>query len=191
MGHIPHIIGLTAGLLLSAGPAVGDQHPSPRQLGAHQHGIAELNLVVEGEVLLLELTTPADNLLGFEHRARSAADKDKLSRTLALLRRGTPLFRPTAAAACELQLAEIDSPLVEGDAQEDHEHAHEEKEEGGGHSEFQLGYRFHCQHPEALTGVEVRLWEHFAGFERIHGQLIGPRGQQRFELGPDQRRIHF
>ena len=38
-----------------------------RQLDAHEHGNARLNLAIDNGMLLLELESPAINMLGFEH----------------------------------------------------------------------------------------------------------------------------
>ena len=37
------------------------------QPGPHEHGVASLNLVVDGNLVSLELDSPAANLVGFEH----------------------------------------------------------------------------------------------------------------------------
>src|SRR5437879_845104 len=42
---------------------------------AHVHGIASLQLAVDGNTLTLDLSSPLDNLLGFEHVPRT--DKQK------------------------------------------------------------------------------------------------------------------
>ena len=43
-------------------------------LGAHEHGVAKLNVVLDDNTLELELDSPAMNLVGFEHAASSDAD---------------------------------------------------------------------------------------------------------------------
>jgi len=54
-------------------------------LGAHVHGIASLNLALEGSKFEIELDSPAINLVGFEHQASSDADKAKLTAARAAL----------------------------------------------------------------------------------------------------------
>ena len=53
-------------LALSSTSAVAEEH---RHHGAHEHGAAELNLVLDGQLGQLEVKTPAANILGFEHAA--------------------------------------------------------------------------------------------------------------------------
>lgn len=44
-------------------------------LGKHEHGVAQLNVALDGKTLELELDSPAMNLVGFEHAASTDADK--------------------------------------------------------------------------------------------------------------------
>ena len=48
-------------------------------LGAHEHGVAKLNAVLDGNTLELELDSPAMNIVGFEHVASNDADKAKVA----------------------------------------------------------------------------------------------------------------
>ena len=45
-------------------------------LDAHVHGEAELNIVIEGRELLMELESPSFNLVGFEHEPQSLNQQD-------------------------------------------------------------------------------------------------------------------
>jgi hypothetical protein len=53
-----------------------------RHLEAHVHGVAEINIAVEGSKADVEFRAPAENVMGFEHEAKSESDKKK--RTAAL-----------------------------------------------------------------------------------------------------------
>ncbi|MEM7193356.1 MAG: DUF2796 domain-containing protein [Pseudomonadota bacterium] len=46
-----------------------------RELGAHEHGTARLNLVIEGSTLGILFETPSINMVGFEHAPRNAAQE--------------------------------------------------------------------------------------------------------------------
>lgn len=51
------------------------QETGYRALGAHVHGIGELNVAIDGEALLVELISPAMDLVGFEHAPRTEAQR--------------------------------------------------------------------------------------------------------------------
>ena len=56
------------------------------QHGAHIHGTAAVNIVIDDRTAIIELTAPADSVVGFEHQAKSAADQTRQAKALDLLR---------------------------------------------------------------------------------------------------------
>jgi hypothetical protein len=91
---------------------VADAGADPvRQHGAHQHGVAALNVAVEGESLYLELLTPAANLVGFEHAPRGPQQHAAVAAAEAALRDGAALLRPSQAARCRQREAEVPAGL--------------------------------------------------------------------------------
>lgn len=88
-------------------------------LDRHEHGVAALDVALEGATLELELRTPAANLLGFEHSPRSAEERQRLGRLQEQLGRPQALFALPASADCRLTEQQLDSPLFAAT-----EHAH-------------------------------------------------------------------
>ena len=78
----------------------------------HVHGEATLNLVLDGNQLLLELASPAANLLGFEHAPQNQAQKQQLKKTHSLLSDVDSLVALTNAS-CQLISADIDMPYAD------------------------------------------------------------------------------
>jgi hypothetical protein len=64
-------------------PAVAAEQ---RHAGKHVHGEGELNIAVEGMTALIEFRAPGDSLYGFEHEAKTDAEKKKLQGALELLK---------------------------------------------------------------------------------------------------------
>jgi Protein of unknown function (DUF2796) len=52
--------------LFPAGIALADE-AEHREHGPHVHGVAQLNVALDGNVLWIELNSPAMNIVGFEH----------------------------------------------------------------------------------------------------------------------------
>ena len=50
-----------------------------RQHDSHAHGIGELNIVLEGNELAIELISPAANIVGFEHAPSNDEQKAALA----------------------------------------------------------------------------------------------------------------
>ncbi|MBL0952545.1 MAG: DUF2796 domain-containing protein, partial [Pseudomonas sp.] len=69
-----------------------DHEHSHDSLGAHEHGVASLNAALDGNLLELQLESPAMNLVGFEHAAKSDADKAKVAAAKRELEQPVMLF---------------------------------------------------------------------------------------------------
>ena len=88
-------------------PGIG--YAETHQHQAHVHGLAELTLAVEDKQLEIEFTSPAANLLGFEHAAHTESEKQALKQTTAQLKQALQLFA-FAGANCTLQQQTIIVP---------------------------------------------------------------------------------
>ena len=106
------------------------------QQSAHVHGIATLNLAMEGDELQIEFVSPAGNIVGFEHEAVTEAERRAIRDAIEQLRKGHELFDLPPAASCSLHVAEVEHDDHGHDAeQDDHdEHGHAEEEGDGTHT---------------------------------------------------------
>jgi hypothetical protein len=189
MSHLPTPLHgcqlmLLAALVAIAAPVVAheehdhDHEHEHREHGAHVHGVAELNVAVDGDSLLLELNTPAMNIVGFEHPPRTDEQRAAIDAARAQLADGAALFVPNAAAECaqSSQLVTLDL----GDP-EDHDHAKDAEVHSDAHGEW----TFTCAKPTALEQLDVQLFEVFPGKEKLRVQLITPSGQRGDALTPE------
>ena len=156
-------------------------------LGAHEHGVASLNVALDGQTLEIQLESPAMNLVGFEHEARSAADQAKVAAARQHLEQPQALFALPIEAKCAVQESHLDSSLFEAAEHSEHEHGDEH-----GHSDIDASYRFACANAAALQTLELgSFFGTFPGTEKLEVQLIGPSGQQGAELTPSNSRLSF
>ncbi|WP_275547600.1 DUF2796 domain-containing protein [Pseudomonas sp. Marseille-Q0931] len=159
-------------------------------LGAHEHGVASLNAALDGNLLELQLESPAMNLVGFEHAAKSDADKTKVAAAKRELEQPIALFALNSGD-CKATEVELESPLF-GDADHDHDHDHDHHDHEGEHSDIHAHYRFECAKANELKQLDLaELFKRFPATEKIQVQLIGPNGQQGVELTPAQPRLSF
>jgi hypothetical protein len=175
-----------------------------RQHGAHVHGIAALNLALEGQEVHIELDSPAANIVGFEHAPSSEADHAALDKAVALLKDGDRLFRFNEGAGCRMESAKVTSELLE-EEHEDHEHekreghtgekhedAHDEHEHAGEtHSDIEAAYHFECAAPGKLTQLTVEIFEAFPVTERLNVQYVIESKQGAAELTASSHVIMF
>ncbi|AYF88688.1 DUF2796 domain-containing protein [Pseudomonas sp. JS3066] len=177
--------------LLPLAVVQGHEHDHDHEhgsLGAHEHGVAQLNAVLDGKTLELELESPAMNLVGFEHEAKSDADKAKVAAARAELEKPLTLFALPATAGCKVKSQELESPLFGADEHHD-EHAEGHDHE---HSEVHAHYQFECAKPDELKALDLAgLFKRFPATLKIQVQLIGPNGQQGAELSASNASLSF
>ena len=168
--------------LLLAAAAFGaqanhDEHESHSH-GAHEHGHGHLNLVVDGNQLMIELQAPAADLVGFEHAARSDEDKAQHARAVARLQQPDTLFRLDPAAGCKLTQQELQA------AKEDHD-------DEAGHADLGAMYTYTCATPAKLNGLEATLFAVYPSLEKLSVQGILPTGQTAAELTPSANKLSW
>ena len=78
------VIGITA-LVITISPLQAGQH---RHYKAHEHGVALLNIAVEGYNLYIEFSSPSANIVGFEHHPRTLEQKDAVAGAVRTLQQG-------------------------------------------------------------------------------------------------------
>ena len=164
--------------------AEGHQH---RHHDSHQHGVAEMNVAIDGNQLIIELKSPAANIVGFEHAPQDQAERKQVKQAMEQLKMADKIFQPSAAAKCIPDAAEVESEL----AQHDHGHQHRESIDKNSHAEFNASYTFSCQHIKQLTQMQVNLFSLFSGMEKIKTQIISPNLQELKHLSPSHNSINF
>ncbi|MBV4506769.1 DUF2796 domain-containing protein [Pseudomonas sp. BW13M1] len=179
-------------LPLAVAHAHDDHDHDHGTLGAHEHGVAKLNAVLDGNTLELELDSPAMNIVGFEHVASSDADKAKVTAARQQLEQPLKLFGVAPAAGCKEDAQELESPLFGDAAQTDedgdsHEHGH-----AHAHADVNAHYQLTCATPGKLTQIDLGpLFKTFPQTQKINVQLIGPNGQKGIEATPAKAVVAF
>jgi hypothetical protein len=99
--------------LLAASMAIAFAVPALAQLpGAHVHGQASLEIAVDGETVQLNLYSPLDNLLGFEHAPRTEEERRAVRAMDAKLHQARSLFVFTPSAGCRLESTHLNSAAL-------------------------------------------------------------------------------
>jgi hypothetical protein len=159
---------------------------------AHVHGLARLAVVVDGAQLNIAFESPLHNLVGFEHAPRTAEQRETVARMMAALNAPADLFAPTSAATCSPVRIAIESPWLMGADGHDHDHEHDhDHDHGHDHADLYAEYEFHCDAPSELHGLEVGLFAHFPGIERIQAELATPVGQSATRLDAGTRELRW
>ena len=165
---------LALAVFVLSSPVLGHDHH------AHVHGVAKLEVAVEGAEIHLHLESPLEGVLGFEHAPGNDKERAIVAQMRKTMANGGALFAPTTAAQCKFIESTLEAPSLEAKPAGKPE-AHEE------HGDLDADFRFTCAQPAKLTGVEVRLFEAFPKLRRIDAQVVSGKGQKALRLSSKMR----
>ncbi|WP_462053862.1 zinc uptake protein ZrgA [Vibrio cholerae] len=199
--HYPTMIALMVGATLS-GNVLADHHSDHqhRQHEAHVHGQVELNIAQDGHDLLLEITAPGADVVGFEHAPQDDAQKQALEKALETLHHPEKLFALSDKAQCEKREVLIKHTLGGEEYQhshaygegEEHEHQHGEGEHDHDehqHGSFTAQYQFHCEAVDQLKQIDTQWFQYFPSTEKIQANVLTEKQQSALQLNAKQTLI--
>ncbi|WP_406609877.1 DUF2796 domain-containing protein [Agarivorans sp. JK6] len=171
---------------------------------AHQHGVAELFFAASGEELEIEIHSPADNFLGFEHAPVNEQQHKILDDAKKQAAQGMSLFS-FAGGECELEevtqhWGSLDQADSEHKDHDHHDHAAHDEHKGhddhdhaahASHEDVRLTYHFHCHHLDELKSFDLELFKLFPRMEKIQVQGASERGQVAFDVTPAQNKVNL
>jgi hypothetical protein len=156
-----------------------------RELGRHEHGVAKLNLAVEGTRVVMEVEAPGLDVLGFEHAPVSDADKAAAASGRAALAQPLDLFVLPAAAGCKVVESSVEllheKHDHDEDAAADAEHvedaAADDHDDHALHSEFRGSYTLDCDHPAEMTKITFVWFDRFPNAKKVDVTLVTTENQ--------------
>lgn len=175
-----------------------------RELDAHEHGVGEMNIAIDGDVVAIELHAPGADIVGFEYEANSTKDRAAIDAAVAMLAKPLELFVLPAAAECSVTKASAGLESEEnheeaGHEEEDHEEdghnedGHEDHAEGethddhaeARHTEFHAEYLLTCGMTDALTRIDFAYFSTFENALELEVQILSASGAKAFEVERD------
>lgn len=166
MHRIPLFFGLV--VLLFTQSALGQS----RHAGSHEHGKGTLNIAIEGKLILMELEAPGADIVGFEHPAKSAADRNAIKNAKTILSNADRIVTLPGSAGCDLERANVDllrEELSSGEAED--------------HTEFFATYQFGCADPDKFSELVLPYFGAFPNAQELSIQLITRKGSARYDVG--------
>ncbi|WP_218755731.1 zinc uptake protein ZrgA [Vibrio parahaemolyticus] len=199
------VLAIVIGLYLST-VATAEEY---RQHSAHVHGHVEFNIAQDGSDLLLEITAPGADVVGFEHAPENAEQEKTLQHAVATLEDSNALFAINPQAQCEIEEVHVEHTL--GGQHEEHEHhdheghdhdehAHHDHDDHDGHEghdhsehsdhgEFTVQYRFHCAQVGELSRIQTDWFNQFPSTESVNVNLFTDTTQSATSLTKSNTQI--
>ncbi|TOH78980.1 zinc-binding protein [Vibrio parahaemolyticus] len=201
------ILAIVIGLSLST-VATAEEY---RQHSAHVHGHVEFNIAQDGSDLLLEITAPGADVVGFEHAPENAEQEKTLQHAVATLEDSNALFAINPQAQCEIEEVHVEHSLGgqheehehhdhEGHDHDEHAHHDHDKHEHDGHEghdhsehsdhgEFTVQYRFHCAQVGELSHIQTDWFNQFPSTESVNVNLFTDTTQSATSLTKSNTQI--
>ncbi|MEZ8628146.1 DUF2796 domain-containing protein [Vibrio splendidus] len=145
----PTILAVVIGMTVSTNVLANEEFRSHE---AHVHGKVEVNIAQDGQELLVEVTAPGADVVGFEHAPETAEQKKVFEQAIAQLNKPEELFGFTNAS-CTLKLKSVTNTLEdEHDDHEGHDHAEHGHDDHEGHDHAEHDHDDHKGHDHAEHG---------------------------------------
>lgn len=154
---------------------------------AHEHGSATLDVFAEAKTVTLDFVSPAEAIIGFEHEAKSDADKAKQAQGLSKLKdRVADIVILDKALECKFVESKADVVRdvgghgSKGDGKKHGHHGHHGH--GTEHSEVKATFKVECAKAVAGTSVQLDFASVFPGVRKIAVQVISGEKQRGYNL---------
>jgi hypothetical protein len=198
---------IVAGLMVSTSITLAEEDKHETH-GAHEHGRAKIMLVAEKQQLTLQFESPAMNIVGFEHEAKTEAQQKLVQDAINTFVKPESLFI-ISGGQCEFSKADINNPFSSGSKHEDlekhdkhsehqkydehghEEHGHEEHDGESEHREFLVEYSAKCQASDKIEQIDVKLLNAFSGIEVLDIQYIHANKQGADSLNASKTVLRF
>jgi hypothetical protein len=122
---------------------------------AHQHGVAKVNIVAEGNTLTIQLEAPSDSIYGFEHEAKKPVDVKKRDDAIEKLKiNAEKMFLTDSSLGCKISNSSIKPFVTDDKAEGTKQNNPSNKQMAGTHSEVHAVFKFECSKPLVTALVE-------------------------------------
>lgn len=145
----PTILAVVIGMTVSTNVLANEEFRSHE---AHVHGKVEVNIAQDGQELLVEVTAPGADVVGFEHAPETAEQKKVFEQAIAQLNKPEDLFGFNNAS-CILKFKSVTNTLEDDhddhEGHEGHDHAEGEHDDHEGHDHAEGEHDDHEGHDHA------------------------------------------
>ena len=168
-------------------------HAIAIELDAHEHGSANLDIVIDTDTIQMSFHSPAVNIVGFEYATDDKQQLLLIKQAKDSLSNVNDMFSLVGNVSCQTVKASANWLTEHEEEHDDHE-GHEEKHDetpSSEHAEFIAEYELTCKQLNNLTAIEVNLFEFFPAIADLDVQMIYAGGQVKQELNANNTLIEL
>lgn len=142
---------------------------------SHTHGVFKLSLAFEGPKGLARLDLPADSIIGFEHKPKTAAERKQSDEALRKLEENFSsqlLF--SAKLACQFSKTRVKLSY-----------------EGPAHADLEVEAGIACKNSPLGTSLDIMLLKTFPKLKQGQVDVLIENLQKSFEISPSASKIEL
>jgi len=162
-----------------------------RQHEAHVHGEVEFDIAQDGTEVLIEITAPGMDILGFEHEPQNEHEHRLIKNAIKQLEQAHSIISLNPEAECKI----THSHAAISDEEEEHHHEHNqashEHKHHHEHSAFIIEYHYQCNHESQLQSLSTQWFEHFKHTHEIEANIFTDHEQTSATLTPKNTKIRL
>ena len=178
-------------------------HAIAIELDAHEHGSANLDIVIDTDTIQMSFHSPAVNIVGFEYATDDKQQLLLIKQAEDSLSNVNDMFSLVGNVSCQTVKASANWLTEHEEEHDDHEGHEEEHDDHEGHeeehdetpssehAEFIAEYELTCKQLNNLTAIEVNLFEFFPAIADLDVQMIYAGGQVKQELNANNTLIEL
>jgi Protein of unknown function (DUF2796) len=158
-----------------------------RQAEGHVHGVAAINIIVEGKRVVVEFHTPTEGVMGFEHEAKSDAEKKKRDAALRLVNdRFNELVVFDKKFGCQSQAGKVAIVQSDSISGKDKKHGQGDDKKSAEHRELRATHNFECQKDPTGSRVRFGVTKVFPEIQEIKVQVLSDAKQSGATIKKDK-----
>jgi hypothetical protein len=175
--------------LLTAFISTSSNSTQHTHFDAHIHGVSELTLVIEKQQLELEMRSPAQNIVGFEHHAKTDKERAAVTKAKQRLMQHHNLFS-ISDNHCVFINHDINISNMINHQHHEHSIEHDE-DENITHQNIIARYSYHCKKASLPLVITVKVFDLFVGIDQIHAKWITESKQGSSTLNHNNQTIEI
>jgi hypothetical protein len=165
-------------IMVSASPRHNNEYNEQQK--AHIHGLSEISLSISDNKIEIKFESPASNIVGFEHAAKTIKQKERVQYARSSISKPLSLFS-ISGTHCNVMSSVINGfGLLEGQ---------EEHSQENNHIEISAQYQFECSSVAELKNIEIKIFESFPNISEIKVQWISETDQGMSILNPSNNKL--
>lgn len=197
MRYIKNKLPLKLSLLALISLHCGFAHSEANE--AHVHGVSDLTIVVDKNLIEINLVSPTLNLVGFEGRAENKEQLKAVEHARKQLGQYNKLFS-FIDTRCVMAKSSLNIPDLSPEEPSDHHHGHSHGHNHGHSHDHMLGrqhtditamYQYRCQNIDKLSAISIGLFDMFPATEKINAQWIHKNKQGASTLNKQNKTVTF